>query len=245
MIHWNRTLWGAPPFVSSDNRPRYGIIVAARTGSSRLPGKALLPLRGLPMLAYLLRRLKKSSRAGRMVLATTDLPGDDALQELAGGEGVPVFRGSRDDLVARFVAAERAYPSEYVVRVTADCPFVDGTTLDHCLAQCDAFGSFDIATTKGRYPVGVDFEVYRSDTMARLHREASLDPEEREHLTLRMYRQRERFAFRELAVPPGWPVPGRAFTVDTPDDYAFAAALADRVEGPLAAVERILLEASA
>jgi spore coat polysaccharide biosynthesis protein SpsF len=219
--------------------------VAARTGSSRLPGKALLPLRGLPMLAYLLRRLKTSSRAGRIIVATTDLPGDDPLQTLAREEGLAAFRGSRDDLVARFVAAEQAYPSEYVVRVTADCPFVDGTTLDHCLGQCDAFGPFDLATTKGRFPVGVDFEIYRSATMARLHAEGSLDAQDREHLTLHMYRHRERFAFRELAAPSGWPAAGRTFTVDTPDDYAFAAALADRIGGPQATVDRILFEAAA
>lgn len=236
---------GSAALLSRDNHPRYGVIVAARTGSSRLPGKALLPLRGLPMLAYLLRRLKTSSRAGRLILATTDLPGDDALQQLADKEAVPVFRGSRDDLVARFVAAEQVYPSQYVVRVTADCPFVDGATLDHCLAQCDALGSFDIATTKGRFPVGVDFEIYRSATMARLHNQADLDAQDREHLTLHMYRHRDRFSFKELSAPPGWPSAGRSFTVDTPDDYAFAAALADRLDGPLAPVDRILTTAAA
>lgn len=230
--------------MSSEKKPRYGVIVAARTGSSRLPGKALLPLREHPMVAYLLRRLRTSKKAGRILLATTTLPGDDALEKLGAAEGVPVFRGHPSDLVARFVEAEKAYPCEYVVRVTADCPFVDGETLDHCLSQCDAFGDFDLATTKGRFPVGIDFEVYKSSRMEMLHREGNLDAEDREHLTLHMYRHPEGFTRKALTPPGDWAPVARAFTVDTPEDYRFAAGIADRVGAVSAAVGRIIDEAN-
>ena len=61
---------------------RVGIVVAARSGSQRLPGKALLSLRGIPMLAFLLGRLRPARRA-TLYLATTDLPADDALEGIA------------------------------------------------------------------------------------------------------------------------------------------------------------------
>lgn len=204
---------------------RYGVIVAARTGSSRLPGKALLPLAGLPMIVFLLRRLKGSQRMAKLILATTTLTEDDRLANLVQEEGIAVFRGSRDDVVGRFVEAAAAHAMEYVVRITGDCPFVDGASLDHCLNQCDAAGDFDLATTKGRFPVGIDYEIYRAEAMAALHRE-ELTADEREHLTLPIYNRPARFSILQLTPPTHWPEPHRAFTVDTRDDYDFAASLA-------------------
>lgn len=193
------------------------------------------------MLAYLLRRLKCSTLAGRLILATTDLPEDDELEELARSEGVAVFRGDRQDLVKRFVDAERAFPCEYVVRVTADCPFVDGIVLDHCLAQCESALPFDIGSTKGRFPVGIDFEIYRSTRMRQLHASGILDAEEREHLTLHMYRHPDLFKIQILSPPADWTRgTSRTYTVDTSEDYRLAARLAKGAGDWTASVASIL-----
>lgn len=192
------------------------------------------------MLSYLLRRLKSSALAGRIVLATTDLAGDDRLESLAREEGVSAFRGDNLDLVQRFVEAEREFPSEFVVRVTADCPFVDGASLDHCLEQCESAGAFDLSSTKGRFPVGIDFEIYNSATMREIRDSGALDPEEREHLTLHMYRHPEKFVMHVLQPPHPWTATSRTFTVDTEEDYRFAADLAGRAGRWDAPVSRIL-----
>lgn len=212
-----------------NGKVKYGVFVAARTGSTRLPGKALMPLAGVPMLAFLLRRLEGSRLAGRLVLATTDLPEDDRLEALARAEGVPCFRGDRGDLVKRHVDAARAYPCDFAVRVTADCPFVDAASLDACLTQCEAPGAFDIASTKTRFPVGLDFEIYSTSRMEAMHASRALSAEEREHLTLHMYRHPDRFVLRPLHPPADLPKTSRSFTVDTPEDYRFASALAARL----------------
>lgn len=224
---------------------KFGVFVAARIGSSRLPGKALLPLLGMPMVAFLLRRLQGSRSAGRLILATTDLPEDDRLEAIARAEGVSVFRGDKSDLVKRFVEAARAYPCDFVVRVTADCPFVDATLLDHCLSQCEAPGAFDLASTKTRFPVGLDFEIYSSAVMESLHQSQSLDADEREHLTLHMYRHPDRFVLRPLHPPPGWKESARSFTVDTAEDYRFASDLSERMGDWKAGVMDFLSEARA
>lgn len=204
-------------------RGKVGIIVAARTGSTRLPGKALLPLNGMPMILFLLERLKPL-KGGRVVLATTDLEGDNRLAELVQAVGVPVFRGSANDLVARYTAAAAAFGFDTVGRVTGDCPFVDAAMVDACLEQ--AAGGFDIATTKGAFPVGLDIELYSAAVMAQLNAQEDLTESHREHLTLYMYDHRDRFAVRQLQPPASWPATSQSFTVDTRADYDRAAALA-------------------
>ena len=127
---------------------KVGVVVAARTSSTRLPGKALLPLQGVPMLTFLLRRLQ-GLQSGAVILATTDLPVDDELATLATREKIGVFRGSESDLVARYVGAAKQFGLDTVARVTADCPFVDAELVDWCATRAVEFDHFDVATTKG------------------------------------------------------------------------------------------------
>ena len=201
-----------------------GIVVAARTSSSRLPGKALLPLGGLPMVIFLLRRLR-GIQAGRVVLATTELPADDSLVAEVLAEGVPVYRGSEDDVVGRFVGAAAKFGFDLVGRVTADCPFVDAELVDWCINQSSRFGQYDLATTKGTFPVGLDVELYRADRLAALDAGTALSPQDREHLTLHFYANREAFEVKSIAPPPDWSPSERTFTVDTAADYATAVEL--------------------
>jgi spore coat polysaccharide biosynthesis protein SpsF len=204
---------------------KVGVVVAARTGSRRLPGKALLPLRGIPMIVFLLRRLRPA-RGGLLVFATTELPADDRLAALVADEGIPVFRGADEDVVARYVAAAEHFALDTVMRVTADCPFVSAELVDHCLDSARGWETFDLATTKTRFPVGLDAEIYRTPSMAALHRGNQLTQMEREHLTLRYYNYPDAFDIRYIDPMARWESGGAHFTVDTGADYARALRLA-------------------
>lgn len=225
--------------------PRTGVIVAARMGSSRLPGKALKPILGVPSLAFLLRRLRPSRLAAGIVLATTDRSADDALAALAADEGVPVFRGSETDLVERYVGAAAAHGFDRVVRVTADCPFTDGASLDFCLSQVAGLEPFDIASTKTVFPVGIDYELYDAACMAGLHRSAPLRADDREHLTLYLYNNPARFTVRRFARPAGWAQPSIPLTLDTAEDYAVLSRIAETAGTIDAPVEALLAAAAA
>jgi spore coat polysaccharide biosynthesis protein SpsF len=208
---------------------KIGVVVAARTSSMRLPGKALLPLQGMPMLTFLLRRLQ-GLQSGAVILATTDLAVDDELTALAAREKVGVFRGSESDLVVRYVGAAKQFGLDTVARVTADCPFVDAELVDWCLARAVEFDDFDLATTKGRFPVGLDVEIYHAETMATLHAKAPLSHVHREHLTLYFYDHRDSFSVRSIVPPPEWCSAPRSLTVDTASDYSYARSLAGQFE---------------
>jgi spore coat polysaccharide biosynthesis protein SpsF len=204
---------------------KVGIVVAARTGSRRLPGKALLPLRGIPMVAFLLRRLEAARRA-MLVFATTELSADDTLASVVAQERVPVYRGANEDVVARYVAAAERFGLDTVVRVTADCPFVSAELVDYCLDCAAGLDGFDLVTTKTRFPVGLDAEIYRADSMMALHGGGQLTPVEREHLTLHYYNQSDAYDVRYLDPPPPWVLAGTHFTIDTDADYARASRIA-------------------
>lgn len=219
-----------------------GIIVSARTASRRLPGKALLPLNGHPMVLFLLERLKPL-RSGKLVFATTDLASDDDLAGAVAKADVPVFRGSADDLVARHVAAAAAFGFDSVGRVTGDCPFVNAEMVDYCLDQAAGLAHFDLATTKTAFPVGLDIELYPAPLMQRLHHEAKLTGEEREHLTLHLYRNG--FDVRLLRPRTDWPATSQTFTVDTREDYERAAGLAARFGGAEFSLADLLQRAAA
>jgi spore coat polysaccharide biosynthesis protein SpsF len=213
------------------NLGRVGVVVSARTLSSRLPRKALLPMQGMPMVLFLLRRLRTASK-GMVMFATTDLQSDDELASVVAREGVPVFRGSCDDLIARYTGAASTYEFDTIARVTGDCPFVDGALVDWCISSAAAMAKFDLATTKGIFPMGLDVEIFRALHVADIAKEPDVTDEHREHLTLYYYHHRERYVVETIPLPGDLAPTTRHFTVDTPADYTFAASLAERFSAP-------------
>ena len=183
------------------------------------------------MLTFLLRRLRRAQSV-EIILATTDLAVDDELAVLAAQEKIAVYRGSENDLVTRYVGAAEQFGLDTVARVTADCPFVDAELVDWCVARAAEFDHFDLATTKGHFPVGLDVEIYRADTMAILAAEVALSTAHREHLTLYFYDSHDRFAVRRICLPPHWNWTPKSFTVDTAADWSYARALAEQFQGP-------------
>lgn len=201
------------------NLGRVGIVVSARTASTRLPGKALLPLGQKPMVLFLLNRLY-GSKYGQVLLATTTLPSDDYLVEVVSSNGFSVFRGSADDLIQRHYDLAREYSFDTLVRVTADCPFVNAAIVDYCLYIANSIEYFELATTKGTFPVGLDLEIFPISVLNRLHVNNCLSEEDREHLTLHLYN--DKFRVIHIEAPIDWPLSNQKFTVDTVADYEFA-----------------------
>ena len=202
-----------------------GVIIAARTGSRRLQGKALLPLLGIPMVSFLIRRLKPSLQADCLMLATTRKSEDDRLEKLAREEQIICFRGDENNLIKRYLDAARKFDIDRIVRVTADCPFVSAETLDYCLSLCDEHTDYDLASTKKQFPVGVDYELFSSKGLTHLYEKCRPTEEEQEHLTLHMVNHPEKFNIMKLSPQAQWRWQGRDFTVDTRQDYEWAAAL--------------------
>jgi spore coat polysaccharide biosynthesis protein SpsF len=193
-------------------------ITQARVNSTRLPGKVLMPVAGKPMLCWHLDRLKRARRIDHIVVATTEEPAADAIVEIARQAGVTAFRGSEQDVLARFAGAAAFAGAATVVRVTSDCPVIDPALIDRVIALYESAGeechyaSLDVGT----FPRGLDCEVFSRQALDEAHREA-VAQEDREHVTVFIRRHVERYAARFLSTAPSDQT--YRWTVDTPADF--------------------------
>lgn len=201
-------------------------ILQARTSSTRLPGKVLMPLAGAPMIVRQIERVARSRRIDRLLVATSTNPSDDELARVVHREGVAVHRGPLDDVLARFVGALEAFPADHVVRLTADCPLADWTVIDETIETClDTGADYASNTPPHRtFPKGLDVEVMKAATLRRAAAMAST-PEEHEHVTWGIHQNpgRWRLAFHSQPADEG----EVRWTVDRPDDYEFVSAVYD------------------
>ncbi len=216
------------------------VVVQARTGSSRLPGKVLAPIAGMPMLELMLRRLEKLT-IGELVVATTRYERDDPVADIAERLGVAVVRGPERDVLARFALALDAHPAETVVRLTADCPLMDPALVEAVVTRHHDTGAAYTSNVLPRtFPKGLDVEVLHADALRAAAEEAG-DPIEREHVTPFVYRRPERFSLAN--VRSGRRLGRERWTVDEPCDLEVVRAAIDGARdicAPWTALLRVL-----
>lgn len=200
-------------------------IIQARMGSTRLPGKVLMPLGGLTVLGCVVDRLSRCRRLDAIVVATSVLAADDAVAQEATRLGAQVTRGSADDVLARFAAAAQEASAQVIVRITSDCPLIDPDLVDAMLGAfenqvCDYLSN----TVKRTFPRGLDTEIFTDAALNRALRDAH-EPYQREHVTPYFYQHPELFAIRQYTDVSGADRAQMRWTLDTPEDYAFLSAV--------------------
>lgn len=195
-------------------------IIQARMSSSRLPGKVLADVAGVPMLGRQVERLRRSRRLDELVLATSDQAGDDALADYAARLDLTVVRGPLEDVLGRFVLALDAYPeAASLVRMTADCPLTDWRVLDALIDLYRATGADYANNTATRtFPHGLDVEVMKASVLRTAAREAT-SAYDREHVTPFIYNSEGRFRTQVLTRDPS--LAHLRWTVDHPADLDF------------------------
>lgn len=161
-------------------------LVQARMSSSRLPGKVLLTLQGLPMIVYMARRVQLARCVDEVVVVTSTDPSDTPLVEALAAAGIPYFRGSLEDVLARYAAAADAFAADVVVRLTGDCPLIDPAVIDAVVAlRADSSADYASNVDPPTFPDGLDVECFTRRALERAHAEARRISQ-REHVTLWM-----------------------------------------------------------
>jgi len=194
---------------------RTGFLLTARLKSTRLPRKLLLEVNGEPIVAWLLRRLKLSNALDEIVVATSTNADDDPLEVLAHQEGVRCFRGSEEDVSTRLWEAAREYRLDYIVNMTADCPFLPQEDIPRVLetylrTDADLVTHYGLAT--GLYLSGV-----KPSAFERLNREKDSS---RTEYWLYYFLKTTLFRVEATTVDPRLVRPYR-FALDYPEDFAF------------------------
>ena len=199
------------------------VIIQARMGSTRLPGKVLKDLEGETVLARVVNRLRRSQRISELLVATTDRPADDAIVAECRKCAVPVSRGAEDDVLDRYFRAAQLAQAKVVVRVTSDCPLIDPEIVDKTIAAFLAAGPDYASNVLERtYPRGLDVEVMSFDALARTWHSARR-PYEREHVTPYIYEHPAEFKL--LSVTGDADHSAYRWTLDTPEDMEFVRAV--------------------
>ncbi|MGO9388420.1 MAG: cytidylyltransferase domain-containing protein [Methanobacterium sp.] len=209
---------------------RIGVIIQARSASTRLPGKVLknLPWNSeVTVLGQVIRRCKQSNELDLIIVATTMDSADEAIVDIAMGENVPCFRGSRSNVLERYYKAANEYGLDVIVRVTSDCPCVDPGIIDdlivkHLESDCDYTSNTLVRT----FPVGLDVEVFNFDALRKCLT-YTLDDLDREHVTRFIYTHPDIFRIRNIEAVEDYYAPEIRVTLDTGEDYMLLSAVYD------------------
>lgn len=203
--------------------------IEARMKSSRLPGKVLLPVCGKPLLELMIERLRRVPEIDGIVIATTEDPGCQPIEELANRLGVGCHRGSEDDVLDRVLQSARSAHADLIVETTGDCPLIDPATISRVIQSFHAGETDYCANVLERtYPRGMDVQVFPTSVLARVA-ELTHDPADREHVSLYIYNHPETFRLRNVSSDLPVSAQSLRLTVDTPEDFQLIREIFERL----------------
>jgi spore coat polysaccharide biosynthesis protein SpsF len=191
--------------------------IQARMSSERFPGKVLAPFKGRPIIAHVIAQVARVIPADRITVATSTEPSDDPLACYVREIGTPVYRGALNNVLERFQSCLRAYPCTWFFRLCAGSPLLDSALLQAMLASSDR-PDVDLVTNvyPRTFPKGQSAEMVKTSVFLSIE-QASLTPDEKEHVTKVYYDHPTAFRIINIAsADPGWA--DASFAVDTLED---------------------------
>jgi spore coat polysaccharide biosynthesis protein SpsF len=209
---------------------RLAILIQARMGSQRLPGKSLRDVAGRPMLAYVVERMQRCQTIRDVVVATSTSPEDDAIAAFCAAAGVECGRGPAEDVLARLLEIATDRGLDAFVRISGDSPLIDPELVDRGIRLFVA-GESDLVTNVSprSFPRGQSVEIVARQALARLSR-TDRSGEAREHVTPGFYRRPDQFRITNFVSPRD--LSRIQLSVDTPEDFADFSALVAAMRRP-------------
>ncbi|OHD65398.1 MAG: hypothetical protein A2176_15705 [Spirochaetes bacterium RBG_13_51_14] len=205
-------------------KPSVTAIIQARMNSTRLPGKAMLPLAGKPLLYHIFERIAATTGVDRVVLATCDGDENGYIIALAETMGIDVFIGSESNVLERFWLASEKFGGDYIMRVTGDNPFTDPGY---------AAQTIEIALSAGadtcylsNLPLGTGVGMIKKEALASAYHRSD-KPYQFEHVTPYIKEHPELFKIIIRDIEIHNPFQNLRLTVDAPEDYELAKIIYD------------------
>lgn len=199
------------------------IIIQARVGSKRLPGKMLLEINGYKIIEWVIERVKLSRKAVRVILATSINSENDILEEIAKIKNISVFRGSENDLLNRYYECAKKFSADIIVRVCADNPLISfeliDWTIDGHIAQ-NAEYTFSGSNEITKWSDGFGCEVCNFDLLERLEK-LDISIAEREHVFQYIWNNQDKFKINYFCAPEEYQFPNIKLDIDYQKDYEF------------------------
>lgn len=162
---------------------KYLLIIQARMSSERLPGKIMREIQGLPIVEITYKRISRSKKLNKVIIATTNNSNDDLLCEYLNKKKIDFFRGDENNVLKRFYSLAKKYEPKNIIRITSDCPLVDYRMLDEMidyyeLKKLDYYSNCWPPT----FPDGVDIEIFTYKSLIETFKSAK-SKHDKEHVT--------------------------------------------------------------
>lgn len=209
--------------MSSEDR--LGIILQARMGSLRLPGKILMPIGNKALLDHILHSLQRLRHTATTVIATSETSKDDIVEKFCAERAVACYRGSEANVLDRYYQCATAYDFRHIIRLTGDNPFPDIEELDN-LIDLHLVSGTDYANSFASLPMGVGTEIFTFTALARSWQEGKA-PHHLEHVNEYILENPQMFKTALLPVAASKNRPDLRLTVDTMEDYKQACYIAE------------------
>lgn len=204
-----------------------GIVIQARMGSTRLPSKIMLDVKGEPIFQTQVNRL--SFIHYPIYIATTTKPADIAIVEFANKNNIPCYRGDENNVLSRYYECAKKYQLDLIVRLTSDCPLLDAgiikSGIEHYVSMDDENLYLSNALER-TYPRGFDFEIFSFHLLEEAYKNAS-DEMDKEHVTPYICKNKSghvkfEHVKREINVSQF------RLTLDTPEDFELLKTLIEK-----------------
>lgn len=208
--------------------------IEARMGSSRLPGKTMMAVyEDVPLLACVVQRFRACQSLADVVVATSVEAGDDVIADWCAENGVGVFRGSEENVLARVAGAAQAFQADAIVQMGADSAYLDYELIDH-LVGLYCGGDYDYVCNDLRltYPLGIYGHVVRVSALVGLLDRDDLTEHDRSDVVRFIWEHPDFYRRLAIEAPPDLACPELRLTIDYPEDMAQARALYAHFGGP-------------
>lgn len=207
------------------------VIIQARMGSTRFPGKVLENLAGKPILQWVVEASQRIELIDDVIVATSILPTDLPIVEWCKENGISVFQGSEEDVLARYYQVALTYKADVIVRVTSDCPLLQPDLVSQVLHLVTS-NQADYAsnTNPPTWPDGLDCEVFTFKALEYAYKK-STRLSDREHVTSFIHNNQKLFNCLNVD-SSSVGLEKHRWTIDAPADLIYVQALVDRCDGP-------------
>lgn len=208
------------------------IIIQSRMASTRLPGKAMMLIQGKPMLEHIVNFSKFSKLSDKVIIATTSLPEDDKIANLATKLGIDCYRGNPHDVLDRYYECAKMFNGKIIIRLTGDNPLIDPMLIDEIIqlckeTECD-YASNMIHET---FPLGYLVEALTFNTLKKI-KFAQKDPLSKEHVTYHIRHNPQMYNIKEVFAPSNLSRPNWRLTVDNIKDFHLISEIFSRLYEP-------------
>ena len=188
-------------------------------GASRLPGKVLKEVNGVPLLKFQIDRVATAETIDKVIVATTLAPQDRAIVDFCKANDIECFRGDENDVLLRYYGCAKHYGIKTIVRLTGDCPLIDPIIIDKTIRLLKKnnvdFAANTVPPDTSRFPDGSDVEVFSITALEKAYQECK-NAHDRENVTFYFWKYDNGFKTAQLGYDEDYSK--YRFTVDYPED---------------------------